>query len=256
MINFPYLKQTIKSNYKFFIIMTLVLCVFLVVVCSVFTPQTMGALGGTNMGDMFSMNSLIGFMSSSFYAMMAIIFPMIYSIIVGNNLIAKKVDDGSMAGYLSTPVSRKKIVISSALYLIISLILMWIIASIVGISVSNIFQPGELEIDKFLILNLGAFLYHFAISSICFVSSCIFNNSKNSLLYGAGIPLCFFVISLLCKLSDSLDWMKYLTLNTLFDTNAIITGGSYAIEFIILGVIGIVLYVIGINTFKKKNLPL
>ena len=43
-------------------------------------------------------------------------------------------------------------------------------------------------------------------SGICFCSSCIFNTSKNSLTFGAGIPLYFFVVSMFIKLSDDLDF--------------------------------------------------
>ncbi len=151
--------------------------------------------------------------------MMAIIFPMIYSIIVGNNLVAKKIDDGSMAGYLSTPVPRRKIIMSNALY-------------------------------------FAAFLLQFAISGICFASSCIFNRSKHSLLLGAGLPLGFFVLSLLVKTADSLKFLKYITLTSLYDTSAILTGGTFVPQFVLLGVLSVGLYAFAIAYFNKKNLPL
>ena len=187
---------------------------------------------------------------------MAILFPMIYSIIIGNKLIAAKIDNGSMSNYLSTPVSRKKIVVSSAVYITISLIIMWVIVTIIGIITANLVQPNSLDIDKFILLNIGVFLYHFAVSSICFISSCIFNTSKKSLLVGAGLPILFFIINLLVKLSDNLDVLKFFTLTTLFNTTNIINGTNYISQFITLSIIGIILYVTSIEIFKRKNLPL
>ncbi len=253
MINIPYFKKIVKSNIGLWGIITLALCAFMSVMVLVFTPDTMGAMGG-----LFNpINStLIGFMASSFYAMMAIIFPMIYSIIVGNNLVAKKVDDGSMAGYLSTPVPRRKIIMSNALYLSLSMLIMWIVVTVFGIVLASIAQPDALDIEKFILLNLGAFLFQLAISGICFSSSCIFNRSKNSLLLGAGLPLGFFVLSLLVKMADSLKFLKYITLTSLYDTSAILTGGTFIPQFIILGVIAALLYAFGIVYFNKKNLPL
>ncbi len=253
MINVPYFKKVVKSNIGLWAIITLALCAFMGVMVLVFTPDTMGAMGG-----LFNPinSSLIGFMASSFYAMMAIIFPMIYSIIVGNNLVAKKVDDGSMAGYLSTPVPRKKIILSNALYLAISMLVMWLVVTIFGIVLANVAQPDALNIEKFILLNLGAFLFQFAISGICFASSCIFNRSKNSLLLGAGLPLGFFVLSLLVKMADSLTFLKYITLTSLYDTSAILTGGTFIPQFIVLGIIAVALYAFGIAYFNKKNLPL
>lgn len=261
MINIPYFRQIVKSNIKFLGAFTLVLCVFLIVMTNVFTPETVTGLQSVAEGTIASHiltgnGTLIGFMSNSFYALMAIVFPMVYSIIVGNRMIAEKIDKGTMAGFLSTPVSRLQITLSSALYFILSLAVMWIISSAVGIAAAHTFQPDALDTDKFLLLNLGAFLYHLAISSICFCASCIFNSSKNSLTFGAGIPLYFFVISLFIKLSDSLDFLKYFTLNTLYDTQKIIAGDDYIEGFIIMLLISICLYTVGLLYFQKKDLPL
>ncbi|KAF1305698.1 ABC transporter permease subunit [Enterococcus saccharolyticus] len=261
MFSFPYFKQTIKSNLPFLIAFTTVLCVFLIVMSYVFTPQAMSGLHnateGTAVSNIFSgTGSLVAFMANSFYALMAIIFPMVYSIMVGNRLIAEKIDKGNMTGFLSTPTTRLQLTITSAIYFILSLIVMWSIVSIVGIVAAEQFQPDALDIEMFLKLNVGALLYHLVISGICFCASCIFNNSKNSLTFGAGIPLFFFVISMFLKLSDDLDFLKYVTLNTLFDTQRILSGDGYVTEFVIMGILALVLYTLGISWFNKKDLPL
>lgn len=261
MISIPYFKQTVKSNFKFLLAFTAVLCIFLVVMSNVFTPETVSGLQDSVQGSIAANiltgnGTLIGFMSNSFYALMAIIFPMVYSIMVGNRMIAEKIDKGSMGGFLSTPTTRIQLTMSSALYFILSLMVMWGVASVVGIATANYFQPDALDVDIFLMLNLGVFLYHLAISSICFCSSCIFNSSKNSLIFGAGIPLFFFVISLFIKLSEDLDFLKYVTLNTLFDTKKILDGSGYGGQFLAMGVISACLYTVGIIWFQKKDLPL
>ena len=58
------------------------------------------------------------------------------------------------------------------------------------------------------------------------------------------------------QVSDNLKGIKYLTLNSLFDTDAILNGGDYLLQFISLAVVGIVLYTIGMRVFEKKDLPL
>ena len=157
---------------------------------------------------------------------MAIIFPMVYSIMVANRLIAEKIDKGNMTGFLATPANRLQIVLSRAAYFIVLLAAMWGIASLVEITAAHIFQPDTLDTEIFLLLNLGAFLYHLEISGICFCSSCIFNTSNYFLIFGSGIPVYFFVMSLFIKLSDQLDFGECVTLNTLFDTQSILTGSG------------------------------
>lgn len=114
----------------------------------------------------------------------------------------------------------------------------------------------DFNVNDYVIINLGLFLLMFATSGITFMFSCIFNTSKNYMAFGAGIPLAFFLFHMMAQVSESLKGLKYLSLNTLFDTQAILNGGNYKIEFIILAVVGIVFYAIGMRVFKEKDLPL
>lgn len=114
----------------------------------------------------------------------------------------------------------------------------------------------DFDVNDYVMINLGLFLLMFATSGITFMFSCIFNTSKNYMAFGAGIPLAFFLFHMMAQVSDSLEGLKYLSLNTLFDTQAILNGDNYIFKFIILAVVGIVFYVSGMIVFKEKDLPL
>jgi ABC-2 type transport system permease protein len=114
----------------------------------------------------------------------------------------------------------------------------------------------DFNVKDYLMLNLGAFLLMFAISGISFLFSCVFNLSKNSLALGAGIPIAFFIFQIMAQIGDSLEGFKYISLNTLFDTAAVVNGGGYWLQFVVLAAVGIALYAIGMNSFQKKDLPL
>lgn len=110
---------------------------------------------------------------------------------------------------------------------------------------------------KFLALSLGLFLLAFALSSVSFFSSCLFNLSKHSFALGAGLPISFWILSLLSKISDSLEFLKYFTINSLYDTQKVISGdNSFWYQYGLLLLIGISLYGLGIYVFKRKDLPL
>ena len=57
-------------------------------------------------------------------------------------------------------------------------------------------------------------------------------------------------------LSENLSYLKYVTANTLFDSEAILDGKGYGIKFTAMGISALVLYVVGIMRFKRKDLPL
>jgi len=461
MISKPIFKQTLKSNYILWLIFTAILCVFSAVIIITYDPSIMSSMMdmveemgmADMMGDRMSgMTSLLGTLGNSFYSMLAVILPLIFIIITANSLVASQVDRGSMAYLLSTPTKRSTVVRTQGIYLITSILCMFLVVTIVGLTTvqitqgsvfgtahtgdvkavstlldkdkedvaddlnlilnneealkegakarnidvdvytaylnlkisNNAYQAAADVLDKdveevksnpaliksneealnaaanvmgidssiysmyldtviaasaqteesdvmqekvmagltsaaevldmevadlasdmgkvknneaalnaavdasgiqkeafisiinqqlaskqisldegidfsvkdYLMLNLGCFLLMFAISSISFLFSCIFNLSKNSLALGAGIPIAFFVFQIMGQISESMEGFKYLSLNTLFDTEAVISGGNYWVQYVILAAVGVVLYVIGMRAFKEKDLPL
>lgn len=123
---------------------------------------------------------------------------------------------------------------------------------------NEILLDEGIDFDKseYVTLNVGLFFLMFAISSIAFMFSCIFNLSRNYMAFGAGIPVAFFLCHMMAQVNSDLEIIKYFTINSLFDTDAILNGGNYGIQFAALGIIGIILYTIGVKVFKAKDLPL
>lgn len=260
MISKPLLIQTIKSNFKLFLIITVVLCGLISIVMTVFTPSTMESInkssGNLPFNPLGDISTLINFLSNQYFGMFALIFSMIYLIVVGNRLIAGHVDKGDMAYNLSTPVTRTQVTSTYALFLVGSLTLMFALIAVVGMSIAVIVQPGVLDNQAFLMLIVGEYLLQLAIGGIVFCASCIFNRSSRSLSFGAGLPILFFATNLLAGMSKDLGFLKYFSLFTLFDTKSIIGGQGYVVKFIVLGVIAVMLYIIGMKVFKEKDLPL
>ena len=108
----------------------------------------------------------------------------------------------------------------------------------------------------FMAMILGGLLFALAVASIAFFASCFFNLSKHSVAFGTGIPVGFYLLQTLSGIDDSLSGLKYLSMNTLFDPSAIAGGGSYWIQFLVLGAIAVTLFTLSIFKFKKKDLPL
>lgn len=261
MFNKTIFKQTLKSNFKLWLIFTLIMTVLNAVLIAVFEPSTISGMESmikdTPLENMFQNTTFLGMLSQTFFTLHGVILPLVFVIMTANSLVASQVDRGSMAYLLSTPTKRNAVVRTQAAYLIISLIAMFTIITVVGVIAIQVYQGDiEVSISDYLILNVGLLLLMFATSGISFLFSCVFNLSKNSLAFGAGIPLAFFLFQLMAQVDESLEGLKYVSLNTLFDTEAILEGDGYLIQFIILTVVGIILYEIGIRVFQQKDLPL
>ena len=123
-------------------------------------------------------------------------------------------------------------------------------------AISNTVFPGELDVKAFLLLNLGALLLYYAITGIGFLASCLFNDTKYSLMVGAGLTVAFLVIQMISDVGEETRFLKYFTMFTLFDPDKIITGEGFILQFAALVIIAAVLYVLGYNVFNKRDLPL
>lgn len=261
MINGTIFKHTLRANIKLWLIFTLVLTILQVVMTAVFDERTLADVGslveGTPLAGLLSQTTLLSMLASTFYSIHGVIFPIIYIIMTANSLIASQVDRGSMAYLLSTPTKRSTIILTQALYLIVALVVMFCIETIAGIVSIRVFQSGvDVVIADFIMLNIGLFLLMFAISGFSFFFSSYCNLTKNSLSFGAGIPIAFFLFHLLSAVDESLHVLNYFTINALFDTAAILEGENYWWKFLVLLGLGIILYIASLEVFKRKDLPL
>lgn len=254
----PILKQSIKGNIKLWSILTAVLSFFMIVMTVSFLnikDRAAQGGGGGGAGGGFGNMTLTGLYSNALYNMMGIVIIMIYCIIVGNKLVASEVDKGTMAYSLNTPITRMQLVLSKLAYFVGSIFAMVAMMTVVGLGASAIFAPGELDVGAFLLLNLGLLMYGLAVGGISYFASCWFNRSGLSMAVGAGIPLASFVLNSLSGL-EGFEFFKYFSINTLFDVSNIVAKTDFVIQFIALFVIGVVFYIVGINKFNKKDLPL
>lgn len=205
---------------------------------------------------------------SVFYKLAGLLLPIIYMIMASNNLIAGQVDSGSMAYVLSTSTKRITVVFTQAVYLIGSLFCMFCLTTATGcVCLSLVSEDVALTYGNLILLNIGAFLVLFALSGLCFFTSCVFDRSKRSMAIGGGLSIFALVAAMLglfgspvipsvVRLS-SLNYFNYATIISLFDVISIMDGvNDFIWKFVILAVAGVVGYVIGALKFTKKDLPL
>lgn len=206
---------------------------------------------------------------SIFYKMAGLLLPIIFMIMVSNNLIAGQVDSGSMAYILSTSTKREQVTFTQAVYLAGSLFAMFVCTTITSVVCLAIVQKPEISLDygQIILLNLGAFITIFAMSGICFCASCWFDRSKRSMAIGGGLSMFFLVATMLGLFGspvlpsivrlETLNMFNYVSIISLFDVISIIDKTTAFIwKFVILIAIGLAGYIIGSVKFKKKDLPL
>ncbi|HEY5563388.1 MAG TPA: ABC transporter permease subunit [Clostridiaceae bacterium] len=263
MFSIPLLKREMKSNKMIFMIFIYILTIYTLSVVGLFNPKSVNAFDAIiktmpglmkAFGFVAGGTTLVGYIATDLFGMIMIMFPMIFSIVLANKLIARYVDRGSMAYLLATPNKRVKIALTQALCLWINIAILITYATVAIIIASALMHPGKLDIGKLILMSIVVYFLHVAISGVCFFASCISNDTKRSFTIGAGIPVLFYLIQMLANMGGNLANLKYFTILSLFNTTDIIGGKSQVLPIIILILVAIVLYGSGIYIFSKRDL--
>ena len=205
---------------------------------------------------------------SIFYKLAGLLLPIIYMIMVSNNLISGQVDSGSMAYVLSTSTKRKDVVFTQGVFLVGSLFAMFSLTTATGcVCLAIVKNTVTLTYGNLVLLNVGAFLVLLALSGLCFFTSCRFDRSKRSMAIGGGLSIFALVAAMLGLFGSpvipsvvrltALNNFNYTTIITLFDVISIMEGTTAFIwKFAILFAVGLIGYIAGSIKFVKKDLPL
>lgn len=264
MINGTLYKREMKGSIKLLVIFAAIMTMYVSIIISMYDPEMMETLDSfvevmpelmAAVGMSAGATSLLGFMISYLYGFILLIFPMVYSILRGNALIAKYVDRGSMVSLIAAPVRRRTVALTQMAVLLSEVSLLIIYVTGLEIFVAQRCFPGELVIAELLKLNVGLWCLHLFISGICFGASCIFSDTKYSIGFGAGIPALMYVLQMLANAGEKAEKIKYFSLFTLFDPEGIVAGengATISVVVLLLGAIG--LFAMGIIVFDKKDL--
>lgn len=266
MINTALFKEEWKANYKILIIFMLILTMYTTIMITMFNPELGSALDefAKVMPDVMAMAgmsgstaTLVSFLSTYLYGFIMIAFPLIFIMVLSTRLIVSKVEQGFMGYLLSSGSDRGKVLRTQIAVLLSHILVLVNYVILLGVTCGAMMYPGDLDIQAYVILNVGALVLYFAFAGIGFMFSCIFNETKNATIFGAGLPIIFILIQMLSNMKGDLENFKYATILTLFDRDGLIVGNADA--FMMLGVlvcIGAICFGVGYIVFKRKDMSL
>lgn len=209
-------------------------------------------MGFSNFGT-----EITGYLATYLYGFIFFIFPMIFIVMLGNKLMAKQIDDSSMAYLLTTPNSRIKIATTQALSLIINIFILISVNVLVIIVASEIGFSGQLQIGKFLGLNFILLGVLTLVSALIFLISTIVGDHSKAVGISSALVGYLFIMNMIKNLSDDLNFIQYTTflsivnIDKVMDSNAFIwLSGSLSLTA------GVLVFILSIIIFNKKSLTI
>lgn len=265
-MSLPLLKIEVKSNYKILCIFLGLITLYSSIITAMYDPELgagMNALA-ESMPDLFAAfgmqnpgTNMLDFLINYLYGFILIVIPFIFSIIMCYKLVAQYVDKGSMAYLLNTHYSRSKIIFTQIMILIMAVTILIVYAVVLICVCSHIMFKGELDIEKFLILNVGLWVLQIFLASFCFLFACLFNEIRYSIGLGAGLGLLFILIQMLSQVNEDIEFLKYATPLTLFQPENIIQYETASfICIVVLAVLSFFCFLLAHFGFLKRDLPL
>lgn len=133
MMNLTLYRREMKGSIRLLLIFGAVMTLYISIIISMYDPEMMKTLDNfaevmpdlmASVGMKAHASNLLGFMVSYLYGFILLIFPMVFSILRGNALIARYVDKGSMLSLIAAPVKRCTIAFTQMSVLISGIVLL------------------------------------------------------------------------------------------------------------------------------------
>ena len=260
-------KREMKINLKSFIIWTLILIGLFLVVFLVYPsivnsdsiqmmdemmkifPEEM--LKAFNM-DISSIDTAFGWLKTE-GSVFVLLITGVYSGILGSNILLKEESDKTVEYLNSVPVTRKKIVttkiICGLLYIIIMVVAIGIF-NFIGLSLS-----GDFDRKSYLLLSITPIFSSIVIFAICLFLSTFTHKTKKTLGISLGIVFASYFLNIISEMSESTEFLKYISVFTLADIRNVIINVSINSVMVALSIgITAVFMILAIIRYDRKEL--
>jgi len=105
-------------------------------------------------------------------------------------------------------------------------------------------------------LQLNAFALLAALSAFTLFVATLFDDERRAFALSAGVLIFSIVASILSGLSESFEWVKYLSVFTLFDANAVVKGDEPWLAISLLFAVSILFFTATFVSFRRRDLSI
>lgn len=265
-MNLTIFKHTLKRNWMLLAVFLTVLCLYLSIIISLIDPNDMAEvqnLFGTMEGfmgifsiEIAAMTSPLSYTASTFFSVLVMAFTMVFYVIQAHRLIAKPVDDTSLACTLSAPVKRSTLIFTQGAYLVFSMLVLF----------AGILLCGSLMLGTYGAFDFGAyanlvgvcFCLCTAVAMLSFFLSVAFCGSRLAAGLTAGVPIALLFLQMASGAGgEQTAFLAKLTPFGYLDSVGIVNGdvSVWPLYAVFLGAI-VLLLAASAFVFRRKRLPL
>ena len=175
-----------------------------------------------------------------------------FASLIAVTVLAKEEKEGTAEFLLTHPVSRRRVVTEKLCSVLIQIVVLNVV--ILALSLGSIAAIGEvIPWKELLLLHLAYFLLQVELAGICFGISAFLR--QGSLGIGLGIAAMMYFLNLVANISDSAQFLKYITPFGYAEGSDIVTNAGLDVTLVLLGMLyAIVGIAIAYVQYCKKDI--
>ncbi len=257
-------KKEFKDNLKSLLIWTSIISIIYIIIIALY-PTIISSSNNINemlegfspeMLEIFNMDIIDLSKYTGWYTSEGLLFIIlgigIYSSILGSSIVLKEESDRTIEYLGVLPISRTNILLTKIIVGIVNILLITFIVGLVNTIGASIIE--DINFSQILMISLTPVLTSLILYFVSLLISMFFKKTNATLPISIGLVLGFYLLDILTKLSDKLEWLKYLTPITLADTRNLIVNNEFNILYVLITVIiCIVLSAFSIKLYNKKE---
>ncbi|BAK43423.1 ABC transporter permease subunit [Eggerthella sp. YY7918] len=258
--------KELRANLFVTVIIAAVIVMYVAVIVSMFDPELNQSLDAMmqSMPELFAAfgmatqaTTLVDYLINYLYGFLLTIFPFVLILILANKLMVRYLDRGTMAYLLATPNSRVRIATTLAGVMIAAMVLVFAVTVVSEVGCSEFMFPDDLDTEALMRANAGLLALWLFLAGMCFLSACLFSNAGCALWVGGGLGIAFFLMQMVAQVGDKFEFLNTVNPLTLYDAYGLAANEASATTgAVILAVAGVVLFVLAIAVFSRRNLSI
>jgi len=263
------LKKEIKLNLRALLIWTaalLLLNLYIIVIYGSFADQmdeftelieTMppALLKAFNM-DRLALTDIIQYYGTEGYILLTL-FGSMFAVMLGTTLLAKEENEKTIEFLLSKPITRNQVITAKiATYLIYIVLLNLVVAAATVVAVEQV-RTEEIDYGILGLLLVGPLLIQLTFANLGFLASVFVRGRRPVYATGIGVVLGMYFLSVISNLTESAEFLRYITPFQWADSaDMIINGridGLYIALFVLVNVGAVISAYMAYN---RKNIAI
>ncbi|RKX43463.1 MAG: hypothetical protein DRP33_01200 [Thermotogae bacterium] len=195
-----------------------------------------------------------------YYAMqgqfIVILIGSVFAAKIGATMVVKEENDRTAEFLMSKPVTRKKIITGKLLATLANILLFDGVIMIANLIFFNIYNTSEsFDFKLFWLLSLVPLFIHLTVGLLSFFLSTLQRRTGKADMISLGCVFTLYAASVLAKLTEKLDFLRFFTPYSYFDPSNIVKMRSFDTIYIVLFLIESVGFVIvSYMYFERKDI--